>query len=346
MIDLRDYHNYSSALHLHTSKTVRWSSPVLPRSFHSNMIAQMLSPNPARISQNLPIPKCSTCGQFVPLEELGDHICALPPPLHKPVATSAAVAALLPRRLQGRTPSPGRRGTPSPSTSRSASRSPVSRDTPLSINVSSSMLTRLPQGDDHRARTPSNTVQPISTTVRETPTTARPSLDRGTPTTPRPTLYPQSPGSPPRNTPPGQPPPFPAQGRGGTPLGYQSSPRGLSISPSGTQASMLPGNTIPPRDMSSPSPQKNFPGTIGRGAVISEAHAPRQSLVPPPERGIDTMTGGEAGMAGVGRRGFAAVARAAMFAPPSDRRLGPQPHRKSNQPKYLDIDTLSRRTSF
>ena len=310
------------------------------------MMAQMLSPNPGRISQNLPIPKCSTCGQFVPLEELGDHICALPTPLSKPVPTSAAVAALLPKRLQGRIPSSGRRGSPSPSTSRSASRSPVSRDPPLSINTSSSVLTRLPQGDDLRAPTPSIAAQPASSAVRETPTTARPLLARDIPTTPRPTLYPQSPRSPPRNIPPGQPPPLQAQGRGGTPLGYRGPPRGLSLSPSGTQASMPPGSMIPPRNMSSPSPQKNFSGTIGPGAVISETHAPRQSLVPPPERGIDTMTGGEAGMAGVGRRGFAAVARAAMFALPPDRILGPQPRRKSNQPKYLDVDAISRRTSF
>lgn len=54
-------------------------------------------------------------------------------------------------------------------------------------------------------------------------------------------------------------------------------------------------------------------------------------------REIDTKIGGEAGMAGVGRRGFAAVARAAMVAaslspvhqPPSDA------HR-ANVPQYLD----------
>lgn len=304
-------------------------------------MAQMLSPNPTRISQNLPIPKCSTCSQFVPLEELGDHICA-PPSLPKPVTTSAAVAALLPRRLQGRTPSPGRMPSPAPSTSRSASRSPVSRDTPLSINVSSPMLTRsrLPQGDDSRAHTPLNSAHPISATVRETPTTARPLLARELPSTPRPTL---SPGTPPRNAPPGQPPPLPAHGRSGTPLGYRGPPVGSSIS---SQATLPPGNMIPPRNKTSPSPQKKIPGTIGPGTIISETHAPRQSLVPPPERGIDTKIGGEAGMAGVGRRGFAAIARAAMFALPPDRRLGPQPLRKSNEPKYLDIDALSRRTLF
>ncbi|KAF8350459.1 hypothetical protein F5887DRAFT_301435 [Amanita rubescens] len=39
-----------------------------------------------------------------------------------------------------------------------------------------------------------------------------------------------------------------------------------------------------------------------------------------PEENIDTSSGGEAGMAGVGRRGFAAVARAAMFSANYQRR--------------------------
>ena len=92
---------------------------------------------------------------------------------------------------------------------------------------------------------------------------------------------------------------------------------------------------IPPRVTNSPAPP---PQKIVAppGIVIPEAVSPRQSFVPPPERGIDTKTGGEAGMAGVGRRGFAAVARAAMFALPHQR--------KPNQPNYLDLDAVSRRT--
>ncbi len=47
---------------------------------------------------------------------------------------------------------------------------------------------------------------------------------------------------------------------------------------------------------------------------------------------IDTKIGGEAGMAGVGRRGFAAAVRAAVF-------LAPQPprERRDNAPQFLDI---------
>jgi hypothetical protein len=291
----------------------------------ANIMAQVLPPT--RISQSLPIPKCSTCGQFVPLDELGDHICALSSPLprQQPTATPAAVHALLPKRLQGRIPYQNGRGGPS----RSASRSP-----PLSIDTSSSRSTR-PQTD---ASTPSNTAQSMSAISRDTPTTARPSLTTSTarpslarelPVTPRDisaTARPtQSPISPPRSTPPGQPPQFPIQGRSG----YRGPPRG--ISPSGIQS-----NIRNQRD--TPSPQRLYLGTVGPGAGIPETHTPRQSLVPPPERGIDTKTGGEAGMAGVGRRGFAAVARAAMFVLPPDSGLGPQPQRDSNQSRYLDID--------
>lgn len=53
-----------------------------------------------------------------------------------------------------------------------------------------------------------------------------------------------------------------------------------------------------------------------------------------PEDDIDTSTGGEAGMAGVGRRGFAAVARAAMFTANYQRRV--------ELPRFLDIDAASR----
>ena len=71
---------------------------------------------------------------------------------------------------------------------------------------------------------------------------------------------------------------------------------------------------------------------------------PDQTFVPPAERGIDTKSGGEAGMAGVGRRGFAAAARAAMFVGLPQ---GPQPlyGRRMNSnagPRYLDIDAASR----
>jgi hypothetical protein len=60
------------------------------------------------------------------------------------------------------------------------------------------------------------------------------------------------------------------------------------------------------------------------------------------ERGIDTKIGGEAGMAGVGRRGFAAVSRAAMLVAPLPTHHPMPPTisgdgRRANAPQYLDI---------
>ncbi|EED82478.1 predicted protein [Postia placenta Mad-698-R] len=83
---------------------------------------------------------------------------------------------------------------------------------------------------------------------------------------------------------------------------------------------------------------------------------------------VDTKTGGEAGMAGVGRRGFAAAAHAALFLAHFEPRNGPVEHelppsmvpgqgmdgRRANAPKFLDIasattygtSTLSPRSPF
>lgn len=75
----------------------------------------------------------------------------------------------------------------------------------------------------------------------------------------------------------------------------------------------------------------------------------------PPPSDIDTKSGGEAGMAGVGRRGFAAAARAAMMANTMSHALNigtraPSPFlhmdavpgmdgRRPNAPKFLDISS-------
>ena len=70
------------------------------------------------------------------------------------------------------------------------------------------------------------------------------------------------------------------------------------------------------------------------------------ALVLDSERNIDTKSGGEAGMAGVGRRGFAAAARAAMFAsslphhdPSQNKNTSlAMDGRRANAPQYLDIN--------
>lgn len=286
--------------------------------------------SPSRISQAFPVPKCSTCGQFVPLEQLGDHIC---PQLSKPVTTHPSPGSVVPSASRSASPS-----SRPPANSSVAFRT---RPSPLATsNVGLQQTNAGPSFSAMLARVPQRAP---STTARES--------------SPRPILHLQP-----------QPSGQSLQGRSGTPLGYRVSPGGSSISRSGTPASMVPGNVIPrdvshssrsasilpakmipPRDTGSPAPPSiaKISGTIGPRTVIPGTHhSPQQSFVPPPERGIDTKSGGEAGMAGVGRRGFAAVARAAMFSLPPKHLEGPQAHRKSNQPKFLDLDAVSRRASF
>ncbi|KAJ6502416.1 hypothetical protein C8R45DRAFT_619337 [Mycena sanguinolenta] len=117
-----------------------------------------------------------------------------------------------------------------------------------------------------------------------------------------------------------------------------------------TRPSPLAGGPPPPRSFSrdpyasgGESPVRSRPpvGNFGRARSGSNASArptyPREmSPAPPPAAAppeIVTQVGGEAGMAGVGRRGFAAAARAAMFAhSPSS----PTPP-KANPPRNIDI---------
>ena len=296
----------------------------------------MISSHLDRISQDLPVPKCSTCGQFVPLEQLGDHICPLPPPPTKPVSTLPL------KHLQSpplAVPSTSRSASPP---SRRPSNSPTKatfQRRPSALATESQPTNAGPSRDmPSRQGTPSNAAQTATTTT--------------TRTSPRPILHPRP------VAPTGQS--SPVQGHSGTPIGYRGTPRGSPISRSDTPTRLLPGNMVPrdtalprsgspssilprnPHDMSSSAPQRTVKFSTGPGVVIPEVHPPQRSFVPPPERGIDTKIGGEAGMAGVGRRGFAAIARAAMLAGPPSRSLEPQQvHRKPNQPKYLDLDAVS-----
>ncbi|KAI6099915.1 hypothetical protein EDD16DRAFT_497918 [Pisolithus croceorrhizus] len=102
----------------------------------------------------------------------------------------------------------------------------------------------------------------------------------------------------------------------------------------------------PPAASTVPFPT-SIPVHPARSPVIqppaSPLMPPPRSPVPESERYIDTKCGGEAGMAGVGRRGFAAVARAAMLAAslPSSHQPQPliSPHEpRANAPKFLNIN--------
>ncbi|KAF8163608.1 hypothetical protein B0H34DRAFT_795296 [Crassisporium funariophilum] len=242
------------------------------------------------------------------------------------------------------------------------------RDPPFPVNPSlSPQRTRPPPSGDFRVGTPSNPGSNYST-----PSTARPPISfneqQPSPLQTGPPLrngspFPSSPIRGPGNGPPpplggqGMPPPrnahtpvnnFPPNRNGPPPpASYRGPPPGApngmppprDRNPSGNLGP--PGNMPPPRD-------RNLSGNLMPPRAMGSIEPPhRDSFVPAAERGIDTKTGGAAGMAGVGRRGFAAAARAAMFVGPTDRPLGPQPQngRRPNAPQYLDIEAASRSTA-
>ncbi|KAJ7709766.1 hypothetical protein B0H17DRAFT_999168 [Mycena rosella] len=97
------------------------------------------------------------------------------------------------------------------------------------------------------------------------------------------------------------------------------------------------------RSGSNASSTMSSPITARPSFSSGREYHPAAAAAPPPESSVNTQIGGEAGMAGVGRRGFAAAARAAMFvnspapAPPLTR---------ANPPRHIDIAaTVGNKTS-
>ncbi|KAF9564414.1 hypothetical protein CPC08DRAFT_705366 [Agrocybe pediades] len=246
-------------------------------------------------------------------------------------------------------------------------------------NNNSSISSSISSNSNLRIRTPSNSNGTIS--AQNTPSTARPlgsfsapDRDMSPVLTARPT-FPSGPA--------GGPPPL----RNGTPL----APGAAGMMPNRTGPTPPPSQATPPNSINFPSRMGPSPGPIPNHRDPRMNANPRntppppmqmqiqqrqqqsdgliptnESFVPPAERGIDTKTGGEAGMAGVGRRGFAAAARAAMFVqnaggPGAYPQQGygamgvPSPGggygngmgmaRRPNAPQFLDIDAASRSTS-
>ncbi|KAG8217576.1 hypothetical protein J3R82DRAFT_5727 [Butyriboletus roseoflavus] len=126
----------------------------------------------------------------------------------------------------------------------------------------------------------------------------------------------------------------------------------------GSQHPLTEQNSSPPPGALFPRPSRTTVPAPAPGDVPLPSSAPPTSARQPPppplslvysrahgtHREIDTKIGGEAGMAGVGRRGFAAAARAAVFTtsrspshqPPPVATLGDR-HR-TNVPQYLDTN--------
>ncbi|KAF8212088.1 hypothetical protein K438DRAFT_1226563 [Mycena galopus ATCC 62051] len=241
------------------------------------------------MSQMLPSVKCSNCGLQIPMDQLGEHICAPAPPLPtlnssknslnlpKPSFTPNAATSLLPQRLQGLVggpPPPGSRGPP-------ANPGP-------------------PRNDQLRLNTGGHLSTHLLLRIRRVPAAlGRPACATRL-----------------------------LQGSLHVRWGVSGSRRppvanlGRARSGSNASAGMSPTTARP----------------FGREIPSSPVAPPPQ---PPP---LVTQVGGEAGMAGVGRRGFAAAARAAMFSARNPSAPTPPPT-KASPPRNIDVSPTIRSDS-
>ena len=261
-----------------------------------------------RLSQLLPSVKCSTCLQPVPLSDLVEHICVAPPPMPARIMTNPHQHT----------------GSPAPRTS-----SPLGPDPRAAPPLSSPQHDRPPRSrglnglpsSPASSRPPSRAPTLPIVLGNDLPFPRRPSVPNN--------VYNSN------NTPPPGPPPH-------VPIGYPRRPAGLGGSTLGSVPGPVPKLVVPPPP-TSPQRMASFPPVRPPDELRS-----REAFVPVDERGIVTISGGEAGMAGVGRRGFAAAARAAMFYPPVVRPIGPQPQpqynrRRPDAPQILDVNTAAAR---
>ncbi|KAL0946731.1 hypothetical protein HGRIS_012910 [Hohenbuehelia grisea] len=303
------------------------------------MMAPLLSPAAVsavpRISQVLPTVKCSNCNNPVPLAELGDHVCPPTPPLPaiassmspkptpalpKPSFSPSAAVALLPARLQNLV-APARAESPglsSPSADQDIRpRAPSNASSPRpSIDSRSRTPSNNSSGRpnlDMRARTPSNNM------------ISRPSVDVSARTlsnnsAPRSNYI----GSPAGNSPARPGPEYRVR-----------TPSNSSRSPSVSRGPGIPPQGVPPSLNGSLSPLASADPYRMR-SPISPQNAP--PIAQPAEEVINTASGGEAGMAGVGRRGFAAAARA-MHTPIQS--PGVWHDSRGNSPQFLDTRSAS-----
>jgi len=235
------------------------------------------------LSQLLPTAKCSSCALSVPLDSLGEHVCQ-PLPTRSPSTSSKHNSP----RLKLHT-SVAKLSTANPTSPKLPSTSPqdvsyFNRGPPRNT------LTRRPSRNGIRSPPlpPSHTqtppIVPFSVTLQQTPRHA------ATDSRPQSGAIPDSPH--PNNS-----------------IHTTSNPRRPSV-PS-TQLVQTPRVAHDPRSADHPIRVSPSPAPSN----YSSHH-----LIGPE---IDTKSGGAAGMAGVGRRGFAAAARAAMFAAPASSSVHP-----------------------
>lgn len=292
------------------------------------MMASMLAPAPAnppgRISQLLPTVKCSNCNNPVPLAELGEHICPKAPPVPALPEASPSSSKPLGQRLPVQNlvaASPKANPVQFPSNARPA---------PAQLSTSQHRPTPSTSSDRSRKSSVSSlspfTPKPSPLSRPEGNRAASPGRESHSPTVSSPLRIPSTASSMDYRT------------RTVSNASSGSSPRTARPSFSSSRNTPSPTPTV-----RQPSPRQPSPQPQPQSPSATQPHSPSQTslssvLDSPP---IDTKTGGEAGMAGVGRRGFAAVAHAAVFLSPM---LHTQSHnqntlqsRRENAPRTLDI---------
>jgi hypothetical protein len=310
-------------------------SPFLPLShshhFHAPLSClfnmALLDPNhrtkDPRISQILPTVKCSTCSQPVPLDRLGDHICAFaltssnPPSDTKPSPPPLTVQT---------SPSPPNPARSSPMNAL-FSRRPSTNQRDVHVHDGS----RLRNGTSFHSSVPSRDTTPSPAPSRTGVRSQAPTMP---PSPSRRAKSPFLPHSSPTREPISRPELIPNA------IVPVNSRPGLS-STLDARSSAYRRPSIPSSPLAQPPPPHNFRDP--RPAPMPPPHPPihrpvRTAPSPAPSNHsiqrfaspeVDTKSGGVAGMAGVGRRGFAAVARAAMFAtshmPPVHSPTAPMP---------------------
>ncbi|ESK89882.1 lim domain containing protein [Moniliophthora roreri MCA 2997] len=300
-----------------------------------------------RISQLLPTVKCSNCNNPVPLAQLGEHQCPAPPPLPdlpKPSVSSSQATSLLPQRLQ-RLVSPSSPPPPSPSSSsndflpaRNSSdsfRGSTSASGPRRSHAPSisTLRTRSTSSASSTLERISSPPRPSFSSPRDSSTSTLTSASASASSSPSPSSSPFAPLHATR-------PSFASS----TPSNrdhFARPPPTHTAQPSHSSTKQVPPSPrrLPPMHHTNPSHASIMSSAPMAIPIPSSTPVPHPlSISTPRSPEPDTVTGGEAGMAGVGRRGFAAAAQAALFVVP----LQSSPNLHPNVPQFLDMAAVQR----
>ncbi|KAF8609888.1 hypothetical protein BDV93DRAFT_549757 [Ceratobasidium sp. AG-I] len=288
-----------------------------------------------RISQILPMIKCSKCGEETDINFADQHVCK---PASQP--TTAAAPAKTPEPQRPLSRSTDRASTMSsisvPSVSSYSSRSRSSTSTKRAPSIRSTHTVQQSPPPDIPSRPQyKSTASTASYKSYQSQSSADDSTRRGSPPprsgpSPAPTTRSGPSPSPilrssPSPIPRSGPSPSPTARSGPSPVPSRSSP---SPVPPRSGPSPTPSSRTIPRKTPSPAPTIPTSRTPEPPAALppvaplvlrkssKSGSGPLPPQPPPPTHAPpppDTKIGGEAGMAGVGRRGFAAAAQAALF---------------------------------